>query len=130
MMSFLNPYTPMIAKIHGLSEPQRNSFDIESVALHEIGHIVGLAHSTVAGAVMQSTISSNATLRALTQDDIDGFNALYAKVPQCIELGKATAEVAVRTARLVPLLHGTLPVVYSQDRQGGVLLSILEVTWF
>ena len=53
------------------------AFDIETVALHEIGHIVGLAHSSVPGAVMAPTVASNSTKRALTQDDIDGFLSLY-----------------------------------------------------
>ena len=59
-----------------------NAFDIETVALHEFGHIVGLAHSSVANAVMAPTVSSNFTKRALTQDDIDGFRALYPAAPQ------------------------------------------------
>lgn len=54
-----------------------NTFDVETVALHEIGHILGLAHSNVAGAVMFPTVSSNFTKRALTQDDIDGIRSLY-----------------------------------------------------
>ncbi|TLM74526.1 matrixin family metalloprotease [Pseudarthrobacter sp. NamB4] len=58
-----------------------SAFDIETVALHEFGHIVGLAHSSVANAVMAPTVSSNFTKRALTQDDIDGFRALYPAAP-------------------------------------------------
>ena len=54
-----------------------NTFDVETVALHEIGHILGLAHSNVAGAVMFPTVSSNFTKRQLTQDDIDGVRNLY-----------------------------------------------------
>ena len=54
-----------------------NTFDVETVALHELGHILGLAHSNVAGSVMFPTVSSNFTKRALTQDDIDGVRSLY-----------------------------------------------------
>ena len=54
-----------------------NTFDVETVALHEIGHILGLAHSNVAGSVMFPSVSSNFTKRALTQDDIDGIRSLY-----------------------------------------------------
>lgn len=53
------------------------AFDIETVALHEIGHILGLAHSNVAGAVMLPTAISNFTRRALAKDDISGAQALY-----------------------------------------------------
>jgi hypothetical protein len=54
-----------------------SAFDVETVALHEIGHILGLAHSSVPGAVMLPTIGSNLTKRALTQDDIRGVQILY-----------------------------------------------------
>jgi hypothetical protein len=83
-----------------------NAFDIETVALHEIGHIVGLAHSSVPGAVMQAAVAANFARRVLTQDDIDGFNALYAKVPDVRELRQALAASQVRAARLVPRFTG------------------------
>lgn len=54
-----------------------NTFDVETVALHELGHILGLAHSNVNGSVMFPSVSSNFTKRALTQDDIDGVRSLY-----------------------------------------------------
>ncbi|TVL92991.1 matrixin family metalloprotease [Streptomyces sp. SAJ15] len=54
-----------------------NSFDVETVALHELGHILGLAHTSASGAVMLPMVSSNSTKRALTQDDIDGVRSLY-----------------------------------------------------
>ena len=52
-------------------------FDIESVALHELGHLLGLDHSTVPGTVMWPSIPSNFTLRALQADDLAGIRALY-----------------------------------------------------
>ncbi|MGW7413635.1 matrixin family metalloprotease [Streptomyces sp. NPDC054863] len=52
-------------------------FDVETVALHEIGHIIGLGHSGVAGSVMFPTVSANSTKRGLTPDDINGARALY-----------------------------------------------------
>ena len=54
-----------------------NAFDVETVALHEIGHILGLQHTTVAGAVMFPTVSSNSTLRVLQPDDVGGIRSLY-----------------------------------------------------
>jgi hypothetical protein len=51
--------------------------DIESVALHELGHLLGLDHSTVAGTVMWPTVYTNFTLRALQADDLAGIRALY-----------------------------------------------------
>ena len=55
-------------------------FDIESVALHELGHLLGLDHSTVPGTVMWPTITSNFTLRSLQPDDLAGIRSLYPPV--------------------------------------------------
>ncbi|MBA2445574.1 MAG: RICIN domain-containing protein [Nocardioidaceae bacterium] len=54
-----------------------SSFDVETIALHEIGHILGLQHSSVSGAVMFPTVSPNSTSRVLTNDDIEGIRRLY-----------------------------------------------------
>jgi Matrixin/Putative peptidoglycan binding domain len=54
-----------------------NAFDIETVALHEIGHCLGLFHSNVRGAVMFAFVDDNFTLRRLQQDDILGIRQLY-----------------------------------------------------
>ncbi|KAK1562346.1 hypothetical protein Q3G72_010514 [Acer saccharum] len=53
-----------------------NSFDLETVALHEIGHLLGLGHSEVEGAIMYPSISTGVT-KGLHRDDIDGIKALY-----------------------------------------------------
>jgi|GEM_PF-5888512 len=55
------------------------AYDVESVALHEIGHILGLQHSTVAGAVMWPSLGTNTILRVLTQDDISGVQKCYGR---------------------------------------------------
>ena len=52
-------------------------FDVETVALHELGHILGLQHSNVVGSVMFASVSSNSTRRALTADDLGGIRQLY-----------------------------------------------------
>ena len=54
-----------------------SGFDVETVALHELGHILGLQHSDVAGSVMFPSVSSNSTKRVLTADDLGGIRELY-----------------------------------------------------
>ncbi len=54
-----------------------NAFDIETVALHEIGHCLGLYHSNVRGAVMFPFVNDNFMLRRLQQDDMLGIDKLY-----------------------------------------------------
>jgi len=50
-------------------------FDVETVFLHENGHVVGLGHSDVLQAVMYP--SYQGVRQDLHQDDIDGITSLY-----------------------------------------------------
>jgi Matrixin len=52
-----------------------NSFDLESVYLHENGHVAGLGHSTNVNAVMYPSYQTARC--ALAQDDKNGIAALY-----------------------------------------------------
>ncbi|TXG66597.1 hypothetical protein EZV62_007872 [Acer yangbiense] len=52
------------------------SIDMETVALHEIGHLLGLDHSEVEGAIMWPVLPTGST-KGLHTDDIDGIRALY-----------------------------------------------------
>lgn len=60
---------------------QAGAFDVETVALHELGHILGLAHSSVPGAVMAPTVAPNFMLRILTADDTAAIQSLYGTAP-------------------------------------------------
>lgn len=51
------------------------AFDLVSVAAHELGHSLGLAHSAVSGALMYPTYSG--AHRYLAADDVSGIQALY-----------------------------------------------------
>lgn len=50
-------------------------YDLQTVYLHELGHALGLGHSSDAQAVMYAYYSGAHC--ALSQDDIDGVSALY-----------------------------------------------------
>ncbi|MDH3677550.1 MAG: matrixin family metalloprotease [Nitrosopumilus sp.] len=52
-----------------------NHYDIETVMLHENGHVLGLSHSSYSQAVMYT--SYHGVLRVLHSDDIAGISSLY-----------------------------------------------------
>ncbi|KAG6751697.1 hypothetical protein POTOM_043896 [Populus tomentosa] len=51
--------------------------DLESVAVHEIGHLLGLDHSMDQNSIMFAEIPQGTIKRELGQDDIAGIRALY-----------------------------------------------------
>ncbi|KAE8697518.1 putative Squamosa promoter-binding-like protein 10 [Hibiscus syriacus] len=55
--------------------------DLESVALHEIGHLLGLAHSPVKSAVMYPSLKPREKKVDLSMDDIQGVQSLYGSNP-------------------------------------------------
>ncbi|XP_057787171.1 metalloendoproteinase 1-like [Salvia miltiorrhiza] len=52
------------------------AFDLQTVGLHELGHVLGLGHSQDGGAVMFPQVG-NGFRKVLGKDDIDGIRALY-----------------------------------------------------
>ncbi|KAH6763186.1 Matrixin family protein [Perilla frutescens var. hirtella] len=64
-----------------LNGSPRSAVDLESVAVHEIGHVLGLGHSSVEGAIMYPTISSGQRKVELANDDIMGVQELYGSNP-------------------------------------------------
>lgn len=55
--------------------------DLESVAVHEIGHLLGLGHSSVEESIMFPTITSRTRKVELATDDIQGIQVLYGSNP-------------------------------------------------
>jgi len=66
------------------TDGRAGTFDLESTFVHEIGHVLGLEHSGVAGASMQPRQGTNGTYglpalttRTVSEDDRAGLRAIY-----------------------------------------------------
>ncbi|GMH26648.1 hypothetical protein Nepgr_028491 [Nepenthes gracilis] len=63
------------------SQKSSVAVDLESVATHEIGHVLGLAHSSVKEAIMYPSLSPRTKKVDLRIDDVVGVQALYGSNP-------------------------------------------------
>jgi hypothetical protein len=55
-----------------------SNFSMTLIACHEVGHAIGLIHSTGATDVMRATFSGTDTFNGLSQNDIDNIRLVYA----------------------------------------------------
>uniref|UniRef100_A0A1J3IKZ8 Metalloendoproteinase 1 n=1 Tax=Noccaea caerulescens TaxID=107243 RepID=A0A1J3IKZ8_NOCCA len=65
----------------GRSLSETSAIHLESVAVHEIGHVLGLGHSSVQDSIMYPTITTGRRKVDLTSDDVEGVQYLYGANP-------------------------------------------------
>ncbi|KAK1553274.1 hypothetical protein Q3G72_032034 [Acer saccharum] len=81
--AYAHAFAPTYGQIHyNLNQTWVNGVveggvDLMTVGLHELGHVLGLAHSTIEAAIMWPYIDANST-KGLDADDAQGIHALYA----------------------------------------------------
>lgn len=59
-------------------DPKDIEYDLQAILTHEVGHFIGVAHSSVPDSVMYPTYNPGSTTqRKLTQDDVEAVCAIY-----------------------------------------------------
>jgi hypothetical protein len=95
-----------------------STLDVQTVALHEIGHLLGLDHSAVPTSVMFPTYPG--VRRALSQDDIDGIRRLYPAICRRGDSGSQAGFVG----EIDGTRHRTRQVLTAVQTQSGILRLI------
>lgn len=94
-------------------------FDVEDVAAHELGHLLGLDHSGVAGATMYPYVDAGVILhRSLSMDDARGLRHVYPST----SFARISGQVR-RSADASPIAGAH---VWALDADGRVAAAILS----
>ncbi|MBX9930154.1 MAG: matrixin family metalloprotease [Methylobacterium sp.] len=88
-------------RVSGNDVQSARGVDFYLVALHEIGHAIGIDHSTAAKMVMNPTINTN--LYGLTQHDIQAAQAVYGSRMGAPAFDAATGFSASPTPAAIPI---------------------------
>lgn len=101
---------------------RQGNVDIFTVALHEIGHTLGLSHSDAPGAVMRAFYAG--PMAGLTADDISGIRAIYSsRAGDPVIVPDPGAANIPSTGAAVP---GCTPVAQTDSTDPGLLIMALS----
>jgi hypothetical protein len=101
--------------------PTGSQFDLQTAALHEVGHSIGIDHSADSLSIMYPTISKGVSRRYLTHDDIQAVRAGRSK------WGAANGSTGMGDAAQSPshiwgLISGTGGVAFCSISSPGICL--------
>jgi len=102
------------------------------VATHELGHVLGLGHSTDVTATMYATAHFDGRGAALKADDLAGLRSLYpAAAPLTLAFGAPAdgATVSGTTTVSLSVAGGVAPYGYQAWLDGGPLSSTATFSW-
>lgn len=98
-------------------------YDIRRVLLHELGHVLGLAHPDEAGQSVQAIMNSRVSnLDRLQNDDMDGARFVYSSIPdQAATVGTSGCRLHEPTASFetAPLLVAAGVLLCLRRKQRG-----------
>ena len=98
---------------------QSSRFDIQDVATHELGHLLGLDHSGWAGATMYPYVDSTVILhRSLSSDDVHGLRDAYPAETHAVLTGRV-----LRSSDSSPVAGAHLVARDASGRTAGATLT-------